>query len=667
MEVPLYVSVAHTAHSKINSGIQRVTRSIAKVVLETYPQAELVEWFIAENRFIILDEPARKKLAQYSGPPYSPIEAELETESKRLIQHFADNDKQATDTQSTSSLDHILEIVETYAASKPFKSASNQHDIKKLRTIFRRIKKRKAAIQRTLERLDRATLKFEDRIDQQLAILEKLTKAVEAKIKAPFSHPVNPPKSKFDDSRNEGTDQKFANTRILELFAKLSVSPEREYILQTTHADHAIERFRDHVGLIDRSDFPKLKWVSSLPLTKHLRRSIRKGIRVVRNLYIQKLDKYCIFKYTRSIVAIRRILNKLHSSIVRSRQKQSDYRTAIALDFAEALATISQSNSSAEPREFKEIALPFRKLRMRIYPHDFKPSKGSWIFIPELMTSDELSGVFRFAKKHNVKVAIVFHDALPVEFPELVSSKYRTDHERYMRAIAKADCILPVSKYSEDCYTEWTKKNSISTPAIRTCPNGVQFQAAHSSEIATTGIEGAFVLCVSTLEPRKNHETLFAAWEKFQNQLDDKLTLVLVGNRYAGFDDLTEKVKAICDNDSTIMWLEGVSDERLDLLYRNALFTVFPSIAEGFGLPILESVWHGRPCICANFGAMAEAASEGGCLTTDTKNADLLANAIGSLVTDKALRASLEEECSNRPLRTWTDYALDAGKILSRL
>ena len=283
------------------------------------------------------------------------------------------------------------------------------------------------------------------------------------------------------------------------------------------------------------------------------------------------------------------------------------------------------------------------------------------------MTSTELSGVFDFAKKHDIKVAIVFHDALPVEFPELVSSKYRTDHEQYMRAIAKADCILPVSKYSEKCYTAWAEKNGIPTPPIRTCPNGVQFQTAQSSDIATSGFEGAFILCVSTLEPRKNHETLFAAWEKVQYQLDDKLTLVLVGNRYAGFDDLTEKVKAICDNDPSIEWLEGVSDEQLDLLYRKALFTVFPSIAEGFGLPILESVWYARPCICANFGAMGEAAANGGCLTTDTKNPDSLANAIGSLATDKALRASLEEECSKRPLRTWTDYALDAGKILAQL
>ncbi len=82
-------------------------------------------------------------------------------------------------------------------------------------------------------------------------------------------------------------------------------------------------------------------------------------------------------------------------------------------------------------------------------------------------------------------------------------------------------------------------------------------------------------------------------------------------------------------------------------------------MAEGFGLPITESLWHGRPCICADFGVMAEHARGGGCLTVDTRDAAALAEAIRQLATDASLRHRLAREAIERPLKTWREYADD--------
>ncbi len=81
----LYVSAGHTAHSQVNSGIQRVTRSIAKEVLRRYKDSDLLEWFLEQDRFILLDEVARGKLSRFSGPPHEGVDAQLEMEREKLF------------------------------------------------------------------------------------------------------------------------------------------------------------------------------------------------------------------------------------------------------------------------------------------------------------------------------------------------------------------------------------------------------------------------------------------------------------------------------------------------------------------------------------------------------------------------------------------------------
>lgn len=80
---------------------------------------------------------------------------------------------------------------------------------------------------------------------------------------------------------------------------------------------------------------------------------------------------------------------------------------------------------------------------------------------------------------------------------------------------------------------------------------------------------------------------------------------------------------------------------------------------EGFGLPILESLWCRRPCICANFGAMDETAWGGGCVVTDVRDPQALADAILALATDPVRREILATEIDTRGLRQWEEYARD--------
>src|ERR1051325_5807450 len=85
-------------------------------------------------------------------------------------------------------------------------------------------------------------------------------------------------------------------------------------------------------------------------------------------------------------------------------------------------------------------------------------------------------------------------------------------------------------------------------------------------------------------------------------------------------------------------------------------FTVYPSLMEGFGLPIAESLWHGKPCVCGGNGALGEVARGGGCLIVDQASTSALADGIKSLLQDRQLCGRLSNEARARKFRTWPDY-----------
>ena len=131
------------------------------------------------------------------------------------------------------------------------------------------------------------------------------------------------------------------------------------------------------------------------------------------------------------------------------------------------------------------------------------------------------------------------------------------------------------------------------------------------------------MLCVSTIEPRKNHRGLIAALDVLSREHPQlEWTMTFVGNRYVGADDLYAYVQEEARRESRIRPAGVVDDATLNRLYEEASFTVYPSVIEGFGLPIMESLWHGRPCICARGSVMGELAAGGGCLATDVTDAE---------------------------------------------
>ena len=323
---------------------------------------------------------------------------------------------------------------------------------------------------------------------------------------------------------------------------------------------------------------------------------------------------------------------------------------------------------------WRNALLPWAQQSNELWRADDKPGRltnqrltGSWLILPEVMYGSAQLRVLRHARKQKMLIAAIFHDAIPVSHPELVRRQAAKNHAAYMKTLSEVDLLIATSNTAAEQFRSFIKKNGLPLPRIETCrlagePIGRDVVEAEDRRLPQSGN----ILCVSTLEPRKNHETLLKAFDLASAAVSEPiLRLHLVGDRHKDADAVFKNVKAAVARNPNIIWHGQMDADALSQKYRECDFSVFPSFLEGFGLPILESLSHGRPCICANFGAMAETAEGGGCLTVDVRDPIKLGEAIASLATSRELRQNLTAEIKRRKIKTWEEYAGEICRMVA--
>jgi glycosyltransferase involved in cell wall biosynthesis len=120
---------------------------------------------------------------------------------------------------------------------------------------------------------------------------------------------------------------------------------------------------------------------------------------------------------------------------------------------------------------------------------------------------------------------------------------------------------------------------------------------------------------------------------------------------------VAERIAALCKRGRNVTHHEGVGDEALLKLYREARATVFPTIAEGCGLPVLESLWMGVPCVCSDLPVLRENADGGGCAVAAVDDKGAWTLALRRAITDDAWVETLRAGAGRRVLPTWAQTA----------
>jgi glycosyltransferase involved in cell wall biosynthesis len=299
-----------------------------------------------------------------------------------------------------------------------------------------------------------------------------------------------------------------------------------------------------------------------------------------------------------------------------------------------------------------------------------KAPENSWLIEAEVPTEQLPEfhvDMIRCAQNFAFKTAHIFYDAIPVTLGYLYPKETSLRHAVYMEQLAHYDLVVPISFHSaKDLGRFWLEKGfTYRTIEHKILPielAGEFTDAPRINVVKSTIAAKPKILMVSTLEPRKNHQTLLNAFEIAHAKLKGQLELVLVGH-YA-YPDVVQMVESYISKYPNISWERNADDSMLQALYSDCDFTVYPSIEEGFGLPILESQWNARPCICSDSGSMKEIAAGGGALTVPITDPEALASEIVNMINDKSLYAKLSHECVSRKFKTWADYGDELVSVM---
>ena len=230
--------------------------------------------------------------------------------------------------------------------------------------------------------------------------------------------------------------------------------------------------------------------------------------------------------------------------------------------------------------------------------------------------------------------------------------------------------ILTVSHYSKDRIAEICR---VPADKIHVVHNGVdqRFRPAAEEEIAAARqrfvLPENYVLCVGSLEPRKNLPRLLEAWRNVSQQRktnpqspQESPKLVLVGTTAAVF--ASAKLDA---PDESVVLTGYVPDEMLPALYSGATAFVYPSLYEGFGLTVLEAMACGTPVICSSTTSLPEVAGDAAILV-DPNDTAAICQAIHDLLADEPLRSSLRTRGLARAQEfTWDRAAQQTWQVLS--
>ncbi|MEI6107121.1 MAG: glycosyltransferase, partial [Opitutae bacterium] len=165
------------------------------------------------------------------------------------------------------------------------------------------------------------------------------------------------------------------------------------------------------------------------------------------------------------------------------------------------------------------------------------------------------------------------------------------------------------------------------------------------------------LLCVGIVEPRKNQAFLLdvaeSLWRDGQNY-----ELHVVGRVNPHFGrPLQQRMAALEKTEPRFRFHAQASDRELGQLYARARAVVFPTIAEGCGLPLLEALWRGVPCVCSDLPVLRENADGGGCLLAKVNNAADWRAKLQLVLNDATASSRLQTEAMARPLPRWADTA----------
>jgi glycosyltransferase involved in cell wall biosynthesis len=352
------------------------------------------------------------------------------------------------------------------------------------------------------------------------------------------------------------------------------------------------------------------------------------------------------YLYPRITPTLRRPLGVLYAS-----QKQS----LLALrDLSKAMLVLLAAPRTS-PAKLGDVTIRLTTEPVQFQPDDVFVSLGaSWGLLN--------AAPGRAVQKHyGLRHAVLIHDLVPELYPEWTSREGLPAYRAWLRdVVPHADAIFAYSQHSAKDLVQHMALWSGPVPTPVVLPVGHRPPARPASrETVKNPFDRPFILFVSTIEVRKNHALLFRVWRRLLSSMPAGQVpyLVFAGKVAWMTGDLMTQLENAGWLNGHIKLIESPAEPELMALYETCEFTVFPSLYEGWGLPVTESLSFGKTVAASNRSAIPEAGGDF-CTYFDPENVEDAYAVIRGLIENpervRALEARIAERF--RP-PSWADTA----------
>ena len=270
----------------------------------------------------------------------------------------------------------------------------------------------------------------------------------------------------------------------------------------------------------------------------------------------------------------------------------------------------------------------------------------------------------RLRREQKFRSVHLIYDLIPLAHPQFVPAAALAAcnfKQFFDSSLRQSDLIITIARCVQREIREYLVESKIGLRPVEVIRlgEGIPVNAASGYPPLADSFDSTapFVLCVGTLDSRKNHYLLYHVWRRLvENHGAATPRLILVGTKGGLFDDLQHQIRVDPLTRDSIIIIPHCDDVQLRWLYRNCLITLFPSHCEGWGLPVAESLAYGKHCICSNASSIMEIAPT----LVDAHDPVDLPNCLRliELALDPAYRTAKEQRIRDEFRQTsWNDTA----------
>jgi glycosyltransferase involved in cell wall biosynthesis len=270
------------------------------------------------------------------------------------------------------------------------------------------------------------------------------------------------------------------------------------------------------------------------------------------------------------------------------------------------------------------------------------------------------------------KSVVVVHDLAYLDRPNEVSPKNRAYLEKFVpRSIEKSAAVVAVSNFTKRRLIE---AYGVPADRITVVPNGVEVARFNNIDEEKNQavkqkyqLPDQYILCFGSIEPRKNLSKTIEAYTSLDTATKNSYPLVLAGGGGWLNDEIMQKIEEVKQKGDPVITTGYIEDSDVPTVYRLAAVLLFPSLYEGFGLPILEAQASGTPVITSNISPMKDVAGSGA-LLVDPHKSESITSSLEKLLGSNSLRKKLVNAgLDNIQAYSWEESAEKLKRLFDKL